>query len=94
MENVVIDSSVAIKWLVTEPFSNQARKILGPYESGDVNLLAPDLINAEVGNVVWKKHRLQDLSTADAQEILHTFRSITFAFTSSALLLDEELYEH
>ena len=93
MENVVIDSSVAIKWLVTEPFSNEARKILGAYESGDVNLLAPDLINAEVGNVVWKKHRLQDLSTADAQEILHTFRSITFPFTSSALLLDED-YEH
>ncbi len=89
MENVVVDSSVAIKWFVVEPHSDEARKILDGYKAGNINLLAPDLINAEVGNIVWKKHRLQDLSTTDAQEIIDTFRTIIFTLTPSAVLLGE-----
>lgn len=89
MENVVIDSSIAIKWFVVEPYSDEARKILDQYKAGDLNLLGPDLINAEVGNIVWKKHRLQDLSAEDAQEVLNTFRTVTFHFTPGAELLDE-----
>ena len=40
MENVVVDSSVAIKWFVAEPLSDEARKILDGYKAGDINLLA------------------------------------------------------
>jgi len=70
MANVVVDSSVVIKWFVVEPYSDEARKILDGYKAGDINLLAPDLIISEVGNIVWKKHRIQDLSVEDAQEII------------------------
>ena len=89
MENVVMDSSVAIKWFVTEPYSTESRKILDGYKAGDINLLAPDLINAEVGNIIWKKHHVQDLSAEDAQEIIETFQSVTIEFTPSAVLMDE-----
>lgn len=54
-----------------------------------INLLAPDLINAELGNIVWKKHRLQDLNIEDAQEIVNTFKTVSFTFTASADLLNE-----
>ena len=47
------------------------------------------VINAEVGNIVWKKHRLHALSVEDAREIINTFETISFNFTSSADLLDE-----
>ena len=50
MENVVVDSSVAIKWFVVEPYADEARKILDGYKAGDINLLAPDLLNAELSN--------------------------------------------
>lgn len=89
MENVVVDSSVAIKWFITELYSDESRKILDGYKAGDINFLAPDLINAEVGNIIWKKHRLQDLSAEDAQEIMDTFKTVMIDFTSSAALMDE-----
>jgi len=89
IEDLVVDSSVAIKWFVTEPYSDESRKILDGYKAGDINLLAPDLINAEVGNIIWKKHRVQDLSAEDAQVIVETFQNVTIDFTSSAVLMDE-----
>ena len=89
MENVVVDSSIAIKWFVVEPYSEDARKVLDGYQVGDLNLLAPDLINSEIGNIIWKKHRLQGLSTSDALEIIDVFQTISFAFTPTADLLNE-----
>jgi len=88
MEKVVVDSSVAIKWFVTEPYSTEAHKILSMYQTGTLDLLAPDLINAEFGNIVWKKHRLQHLAAADAQLIIDTFRTLPLVLTPTVVLLD------
>ena len=43
MEDIVVDCSVAIKWLVGEPYSAEARRLLGEYENGNLALHAPDL---------------------------------------------------
>ncbi len=59
MDNLVVDSSVAVKWFVVEPYSTEARLILDAYQNGVLSLLAPDLINAEFGNIIWKKHIFQ-----------------------------------
>jgi predicted nucleic acid-binding protein len=88
-DKVVVDSSVAIKWFVVEPYSVEAHCILEGYQTGTLTLLAPDLLFAEVGNIVWKKHRFQSLAAEDAQEILAAFRLVTFVVTSSAALLEE-----
>jgi predicted nucleic acid-binding protein len=66
MDNLVVDSSVAIKWFITETYSQVARRILNDYQSGSINLLAPDLINAEIGNIVWKKQRFQGMNPQDS----------------------------
>jgi predicted nucleic acid-binding protein len=86
---VVVDSSVAIKWFVEEPYSVEAHRLLEAYEAGTLILLAPDLLYAEVGNIVWKKHRFQGLAAEDADEILAAFRLVTFVVTSCAALLEE-----
>jgi predicted nucleic acid-binding protein len=52
MDKVVVDSSVAIKWFIPESLSSQARRLLDGYEAESLELLAPDLIYAEVGNIV------------------------------------------
>jgi predicted nucleic acid-binding protein len=52
MDNLLVDSSVAVKWLVVEPYSTEARRILGAYQNGTLSFLAPDLINAEFGNII------------------------------------------
>ncbi len=49
---VIIDASIAVKWLLDEPKSDVARKIAS---SGEV-LVAPELILAEVGSALWRKY--------------------------------------
>ena len=89
MQKVVVDSSVVIKWFVVEPLSTVARRILDEYQTGTLVLLAPDLLYAEVGNVVWKKHRFQGMAAADAKQIIDEFQKLTFSVTSAKDLLDE-----
>jgi predicted nucleic acid-binding protein len=89
MAKLVVDASVAIKWFVPEPYSTEARRILDDYQSGTLSLAAPDLINAEFGNIVWKKNRFQGLTAADALTILTAFRKLVFEFTSNAELLQD-----
>ncbi len=47
----VVDASVVIKWFIEENLSAEAEAILGHGEP----LFAPDLLLAEIGNVLWKK---------------------------------------
>jgi predicted nucleic acid-binding protein len=89
MEDVVVDSSVAVKWFVVEPYSAEARSILDGYRSGEVTLLAPDLIYAEFGNIIWKKHQFQGLAERDAALIIGAFQKLTLSLTSSAVLLEQ-----
>lgn len=88
MDNLVVDSSVAVKWFVVEPYSTEARRILDAYQNGVISFLAPDLINAEFGNIIWKKHIFQSLTASDAQDILDKFRQLQFTFTSAAELFE------
>lgn len=89
MNKIVVDSSVAIKWFIVEPYSTEARRILDDYRAGTLTLLAPDLINAEIGNVVWKKQRFQGLAVADGQQIIDEFRKLKFELVPTAALLNE-----
>jgi predicted nucleic acid-binding protein len=89
MDNLVVDSSVAVKWFVVEPYSTEARRILDAYQNGALSFLAPDLINAEFGNIVWKKHLFQALDASDAQDILDRFRQVHFKLTPTAELLED-----
>jgi predicted nucleic acid-binding protein len=89
MTSLVVDSSVAIKWFVPELYSTEARRVLDDYQTGSLSFLAPDLINAELGNIVWKKHLFQGLDANDAQAVIDEFRKVTFILTSTAALLEE-----
>jgi predicted nucleic acid-binding protein len=57
---LVVDASVAIKWVVPEPGTDAALALLG------CRLLAPDLLIAECANILWKKVRRGDLAETDA----------------------------
>ena len=67
---LVIDSGVVVKWYVPEEHWDRARALRDRARNHRVHLLAPDLLYAEVGNVVWKKHRYQGLDIADARLIV------------------------
>ena len=74
---------------MVEPYSVEAHRLLEAYQRGSFTLLAPDLLYAEVGNIVWKKHRFQGLAAEDAHQMLAAFRLVTFVVTSSTALLAE-----
>lgn len=88
MTPLVVDSSVVVKWFVTESLAAKAHSIYADYQAGLYTFLAPDFLNAEMGNVVWKKHIRQDLSADEAQEVIDLFRLVQFQLTSTADLLD------
>ena len=54
---LVVDASVAVKWLFAERESQEARELLAPR----IVLHAPDFILAEVANVIWKKARRKEI---------------------------------
>lgn len=62
MSLVVIDASVAVKWIIPEEHSEAARGLLaGPHE-----LFAPPLISLEIANVMLKRVRRRELSKTRA----------------------------
>jgi predicted nucleic acid-binding protein len=63
----VVDASVAAKWVLPEPGSKQARRLLRRYQEEEIDLVAPRLLLAEVGNVLWKRVRRRELTAADAR---------------------------
>ncbi|HEY2048419.1 MAG TPA: type II toxin-antitoxin system VapC family toxin [Caulobacteraceae bacterium] len=95
---MVIDASVAIKWVVTEEGTEQAVSLLsaGP-------LSAPDLLVAECANILWKKVARSELTPEEAllaarilerAEIeLHPMRSLLEPAARLAIDLDHPAYD-
>ena len=67
---LVIDGSVAVRWCFDEPGSQAARGLLLRERSGELDLVAPELIGAEVVNAIWKKVRRGQCSALLALEAL------------------------
>jgi predicted nucleic acid-binding protein len=54
---LVIDASVAVKWVVEEEGTRQALAL-----RGRTKLIAPELLIAECANILWKKIQRKELS--------------------------------
>jgi predicted nucleic acid-binding protein len=93
----VVDASVAIKWLVDEPRSDLAFRLM------EAELCAPALLLAECGNALWRRVRLGLLGRSQAAERLAALRSapvklhaddaLTPAALDIALRLDHPIYD-
>lgn len=59
---LVVDASVAVKWLVEEEYSDDAERLL----EQDHELHAPRLLTSEVGNALWRKVRTGELELSRA----------------------------
>ena len=55
--SLVVDASVAVKWLVAEEDSESANRLA----VGAEDLLAPRLMASEVANTLWRKARLGEI---------------------------------
>lgn len=69
---IVVDASVAIKWLFPEEGFEQAKALRHSYRC-----IAPQIVYAECSNVIWKKVRRSELTKNEA------LRATTFVDTFS-----------
>ena len=63
MELVVLDASVATKWLVVEPDSAVANDLL----TDSVQLTAPAIVRVEVAGAILRRHRMGVMEQQDAR---------------------------
>ena len=61
---MVIDASIAVKWVAEEADSERAIQLIGDHELG-----APTLIYAEVANALWKLQRRGWMSSARCDRV-------------------------
>ena len=85
--NLVIDASVLIKFYVPEILSDRAERLLADVEKKDIDLLAPDLIYPEAGNILWKKQRLKELTRSELEEITDAILSLPLKIEALKSLL-------
>lgn len=98
MNTVVIDASIAVKWVIEEDGTAQALTV-----RRHAKLIAPEVLIAECANILWKKVRRNELSKDEASFASHLLqaadiefppiRSLLEAATRLAIELDHPAYD-
>lgn len=91
MKQVVVDSSVTVKWInqVDEARLDQADKLLMDAQSGSVSLLAPELSKYEIGNALLRK----GLDLSRAYTSLGTVYQLPVTFVPESEELAKQTYK-
>lgn len=98
MTQLVVDASIAVKWVVAEDGAADAVRLRSAGR-----LAAPDLLTAECANILWKKVRRGELSHDEgliaarllqrADIELHPMRALLEPSMRLALELDHAAYD-
>ena len=67
MSKLVLDASVALKWVVDEPDRDFSLQLREAFQNGVHERLAPDIFPVEIGHVFSKMHRQRRLTEEEAQ---------------------------
>ena len=96
---LVVDASVAVKWLIAEDDSEAARELAASGEE----LHAPRLMACEVANALWRKARLGEIARGDAGAMLAAVQDMPVRWGADeavcadaariALALDRPVYD-
>lgn len=70
---LVIDASVALKWVLNEPHRAEAALLLDAFENDEIDFLAPPFFLAEVGSSLARRYRRKEM---DQEGCWNAFRFI------------------
>jgi predicted nucleic acid-binding protein len=87
LSRLVVDASVAVKWFLPEAHSEAARALLGAGHE----LIAPELIYAELGSALLKRVRKGEIEEAVAAEIFSLARGLRMDIHPMEPLLEATL---
>ena len=76
MSDLVVDSSVVAKWVLPEPDTPQAKRLLAHAAASGDQLVLLDLAFAEVANAIWSRQRRKPISPDDARQALAALLSL------------------
>jgi predicted nucleic acid-binding protein len=83
----VLDSSVALKWVLSEPDSGKAVRLRDEYKNAVHDLISPDIFTPEVANGLASAERQGRIRTGDAVIFLHDIVRTAPAIHPTPLLL-------
>jgi predicted nucleic acid-binding protein len=69
---VVLDASVAVKWLLpadTEPLHTESMDLLRRFQRVEIGLVVPEFFWIEISNVLWKRTRSSTVTKSTAQSL-------------------------
>lgn len=69
---VVVDASLAVKWGLPEPYTEQAFDLAERWAHEETQLIAPCLILAEITNAIYKRVNRKEMTLNTARQALHT----------------------
>lgn len=67
---VVVDSSIALRWVLEEAFSVEAANLLEQWQAAKLQVVAPVLLEYEVANVLYRRSLRGDFDLTTAQQLL------------------------
>jgi predicted nucleic acid-binding protein len=76
--NLVVDASVAVKWLLREEHSDRARELRDDAVEGRVRILVPPLFRGEVLNALYQQERRGNVSREGVDDALDRFAAAPF----------------
>ena len=69
-EFVVVDASLAVKWLVEEEDSDKAHAVLQSWVTQDISRVAPHLMSFEVANALHRRVMRGELSVGESSRMI------------------------
>ena len=69
-DSVVVDASLAVKWLVEEDDSDKAHAVLQSWVDQDITRIAPHLMPFEVANVLHRRVLRGELNVSDSTRMI------------------------
>ena len=84
---IVVDASIAVKWVIPEVLSDEAEALRGRAD----RLLAPDLLLPEAANALWKKLIRREISAHEAAQAIELLMASGLDLRPSGPLLDRAL---
>ena len=70
MSDIVVDSCVVAKWVLPEPDTDKAERLLTQAKSAGNRLMVVDIVLPEVANAIWKRQRRGLTTREEAQRLL------------------------
>lgn len=80
---VVVDTSIAIKWVIDESDSKTAEKLLEEWNDREALILAPALLAYEITNALYQRIRRSEISLERCNEALRGFALVGIEFDFS-----------